>query len=246
MERDRRPQPGVRRRKGRTRRGATTGGGTGKASRQDLERHVIAVQRTVRTCGGCGQCCTEGYNAVRILPAEAVRIVRHLGGLPPARRDPLLRRAWESVERYGLRSDGPKVRCTCPFLEDDLRCALPLRVKPTACLSFNPLGPGRCGQEPGWYFAVHDREEIENRRAGLDARDAPIPVAVLATLRDDPGLHAPGPNGLEPKAPSGVHGRTKPSGGGPPRAHAESGIRPRTSAVEPRPPRTRRRRRLSG
>jgi len=140
---------------------------------------VIAVQRTVRTCGGCGQCCTEGYNAVRILPVEAARVARYLDTLPAARRDRLLRRARGAVEQYGLRGDGPKVRYTCPLLEDDLRCALPLQVKPTACLSFNPLDPDRCGQEPAWYFAVHDREERENRRAGLGAREAPIPVAVL-------------------------------------------------------------------
>ena len=28
-------------------------------------------QRTVRTCEGCGLCCTEAYNSVRILPIEA-------------------------------------------------------------------------------------------------------------------------------------------------------------------------------
>ena len=182
VERNRRSRPGTRRRKGRPRRGAAAGGGIPKASRLDLERHVVAVQRTVRTCGGCGQCCTEGHNAVRILPLEAARIARYLDALPRLRRDRLLGRAREAVERYGLRGDGPKVRYTCPFLEEDLRCVLPLGVKPTACLSFNPLDPDRCGQEPAWYFAVHDREERENRRAGLGAREAPIPVAVLRCI----------------------------------------------------------------
>jgi Fe-S-cluster containining protein len=212
-----------------------------KASRRDLERHAIAVQRTVRTCGGCGQCCTEAYNAVRILPVEAARVAHYLDTLPPAHRDRLLRRARETVERYGLRGDGPKVRYTCPFLEDDLGCALPLHVKPTACLSFNPVDPDRCEQEPAWYFPVHDREERENRRAGFDARDAPIPVALLAAVRDrpDPCTRARVDSRRQATAPASP--RTASGGKDPGERLAEGEHRSDTGPVGPPPRRPRRR-----
>jgi Fe-S-cluster containining protein len=148
---------------------------------------VLDVQRTIRTCEGCGLCCTDAYNAVKILPLEARRIVRHLEGLPRAVREDLLALVEQAVARYRLRADGPKIRYTCPFLEPNLGCALPLHVKPTACLSFNPVDPDRCEQEPEWYFPAHDREEAENREAGLAPEETPLPVAVLAAHGDGTG-----------------------------------------------------------
>jgi len=154
------------------------------SARRALERHVREVQSTVRTCEGCGACCTDEYNAVRVLPVEALRIARHLDGLPRDLRKHLLGRVAAAMDRYQLRPSGPKTRYTCPFLDPDRGCALPLHVKPTACLSFNPVDPDRCEQEPQWYFPAHDAEARANRGAGLPETDAPIPVAVHTALAD--------------------------------------------------------------
>jgi Fe-S-cluster containining protein len=147
--------------------------------RAALQRHVLQVQRSVRTCAGCGLCCTEPWNTLQVLPWEAQRIVRHLSRLEPARREALLERARAAVARHGLQRARGLPHYTCSFLEPDLRCALPLSVKPAACLSFNPLTPDRCDQQPEW-FARAGAEALEaNRRAGLPGRRRPIPAAVL-------------------------------------------------------------------
>ena len=153
------------------------------SGRAALERHVRHVQRTVRTCTGCGLCCTETYNSQQILPVEAERIAAHLRTLPAARRDSLLERARRAVSRWRLRrSRAALPRYTCSFLDADLRCALPLGVKPVACLSFNPLTPDACDQEPEWFAPAGAEVTAANRAAGLSARRQPIPVAVLDAL----------------------------------------------------------------
>lgn len=150
------------------------------SGRARLERHVQAVQRTVRACAGCGLCCTATYNSVAILPWEARRIAAHLASLAPARRTTLLDRARLAVERFRLARPGRGLRhYTCAFLEPDLTCALPLGVKPAACLSFNPLTPERCDQEPEWFAGAGAEAEAANRAAGLPGRRTPIPLAVL-------------------------------------------------------------------
>jgi len=151
--------------------------------RAALQRHVQQVQRTVRTCTGCGLCCTEAYNTQAILPVEAQRIARHLRTLPAARREALLERARRAVQRWRLRRAGARLpRYTCSFLQPDLRCALPLDIKPVACLSFNPLTPDACDQEPEWFAEAGAEVAAANRAAGLPARRRPIPVAVLDAL----------------------------------------------------------------
>jgi len=156
-------------------------------ARRALERHVRDVQRTIRTCEGCGACCTDEYNAVKILPVEARRIVQHLEGLHEGLRAALLERVAQAVAHYRLEAGGPKLRYTCPFLDPNLGCALPLAVKPTACLSFNPLDPDRCKQEPEWYFPAHEADERANRAAGLSGDETPLPVAVLRMARASGG-----------------------------------------------------------
>ncbi|MHB8763426.1 MAG: YkgJ family cysteine cluster protein [Deferrisomatales bacterium] len=158
------------------------GGAAGGAARGRLERHVVRVQREVRSCAGCGACCTEAYNSVRILPAEAERIAEHLARLGALRRKALVARLRAAVERHGLRAAGGPTPYDCPFQEADLSCALPLAVKPTACLSFNPVNPDSCDQDPELYHAAHDEERRRNREAGLPSRRSAIPVEVLAAL----------------------------------------------------------------
>ena len=143
---------------------------------------MVEVQRTVRTCEGCGLCCTEAFNSVRVLPVEGERIARHLATLDEARRRELTRRMERSITRFGLEREG-KPRYTCPFLGPDLRCALPLDVKPVACLSFNPWTPDHCDQEPDWYESAHAEVERQNRAAGLPERKDAIPVAVRRAMK---------------------------------------------------------------
>ena len=101
----------------------------------------------------------------------------------PARpRADLERRLRATIARYGLRRGGERKRYTCAFLEPDMRCALPLSVKPVACLSFNPLTPVDCDQEPEWYQPVHDEVLRASRAAAISTRRAPIPVVVLEAL----------------------------------------------------------------
>ncbi len=147
--------------------------------RAALQRHVLRVQRTIRTCTGCGLCCTAAYNTLQILPWEARRIVEHLRQLPAGRLDGLLERARAAVARHRLGRARGLPRYTCSFLEPDMSCALPLDSKPVACLSFNPLTPDRCDQEPGWFERAGAEALAANRAAGLPARRAPIPRAVL-------------------------------------------------------------------
>jgi Fe-S-cluster containining protein len=151
--------------------------------RAALQKHVLEVQRTVRTCAGCGLCCTAAHNTMTILPLEAERILAHLARLPARRREALLARARAAVARWRLsRAGGPR-RYTCSFLEPDMSCALPLQVKPVACLSFNPLTPDACDQEPEWFERAGAEVAAANRRAGRAGRRRPIPAALLDALQ---------------------------------------------------------------
>jgi len=159
-------------------------------ARAALERHVVQVQRTIRTCTGCGLCCTATYNTMQILPWEGARIAAHLQNLPASRRDTLVGRLRAAVRRWRLRrSDrdraaGRLLHYTCAFLEPDMSCALPLDIKPVACLSFNPLSADSCDQEPHWFRRAGQEVEARNRAAGLPMQREPIPVAALAALDD--------------------------------------------------------------
>ncbi len=156
-------------------------------ARTELERHVIEVQQTIRTCADCGLCCTDAFNSVEILPIEAHRVAQHLESLPEARREALVARLEATVARYELdRRGSSKRRYTCSFLEPDASCCLPLGVKPVACLAFNPLTPDACDMEPDHYHAAHDPVELENRAHSLPPKKLPIPLAILAALRSPP------------------------------------------------------------
>ncbi len=156
-------------------------------ARAALEAHVLERQRSVRSCTGCGLCCTETYNAVHVLPVEGARIARWLQGGGRARRAELLARVRAALARTpALRSSRAGVRYTCPFLEQDLRCALPLSVKPVACLAFNPITRDRCDQEPGRYHAAHRPIAETNRALGLEDRLRSIPAAVELALEKAP------------------------------------------------------------
>lgn len=155
--------------------------------RARLERHVLAVQRDIRSCAGCGMCCTAAHNSMRILPWEAQRIATHLRTLSVARRNALVARLRVTSQRYRLAgSRRRETAYTCSFLEDDLTCALPLGVKPVACLSFNPLTPDACDQEPEWFARAADEVTRRNTEAGLSDEVEAIPRAVLRALEDGP------------------------------------------------------------
>ncbi len=159
----------------------------GARARAELERHVVATQRSIRSCSGCGLCCTEAYNAVHVLPIEGERIARWLRAAPAKLRDALAARVGRALDQQPrLRTSKAGERYTCPFLEPDFRCALPLDVKPIACLAFNPITPDRCDQEPGRYHAAHAPLAEENRALGLERRLRSIPAAVARALRIGP------------------------------------------------------------
>src|SRR5262249_48918177 len=161
--------------------------------RAALQRHVLEVQRTIRTCTGCGLCCTAAHNTMTILPLEAGRIVAPLRRLPAPRREALLARARAAVARWRLARAGGLRHYTCSFLEPDMSCALPLHVKPVACLSFNPLTPDACDQEPEWLERAGAEVAADNRRAGRPARRRPIPAAVLKAAEARPSHGSPEP-----------------------------------------------------
>lgn len=171
--------------KGLLKRPGKPGATDGNHRRRALEIHVIDVQRKIRSCAGCGLCCTETYNAIKILPVEAGRIAGWIRQQPPEVQKDLGARLLAAVKKYRLKQDAP-VRYTCSFLEADMRCALPLHVKPVACLSFNPLTRDSCDQEAQWYHRVHPIEERRNREQGLPAKLQSIPLAVLDALEKKP------------------------------------------------------------
>lgn len=145
---------------------------------------MVRVQREIRSCAGCGACCTDEYNSVRILPIEARRIAEHWAELPRSQVAELAARLRATNAAFGLRLAGPQAPYTCPFLEEDRTCCLPLGVKPTACLSFNPITSDACTQEPELYHRAYDEERLRNQQAGLSPRRSPIPPAVLRAWSD--------------------------------------------------------------
>ena len=151
--------------------------------RRPLIEHVERVQKNVRSCSGCGLCCTEAYNAQRILRIEATDIADHLATLPARRRDALLHRVDAVIARYRLAKAHEARLYTCPFLEPDFTCALPFHVKPLACLTFNPTTKDSCDQESKRFDLALPALEAANRAAGHDGKLAPIPVAVKAAWR---------------------------------------------------------------
>ncbi|HMS16253.1 MAG TPA: hypothetical protein PKA37_05385 [Planctomycetota bacterium] len=152
--------------------------------RLELEAHVGSVQDSIRSCRDCGLCCTKAHNSAQILPIEALRIAQHLLDLPEARRQELVSRLQATTQENGLKMGGPAVPYTCSFLNSDATCALPRSIKPTLCLSFNPLDEDTCDQEPDWFFPTHDVDVIRNLRASLPKVQSSIPPAVLAALDD--------------------------------------------------------------
>lgn len=151
-----------------------------------LIRKVLRVQQHV-SCAGCGLCCTERFNSVRVLPIEGAVIAHHLQSLKPRRRRDLLARLRDAVRRYRLRNDGKLAHYTCPFLERDFSCALPFAVKPLACLSFNPVDRERCDQDERDYSRLFGPLDALNAQHFRSARRAAIPVQVLAFMDREPG-----------------------------------------------------------
>jgi Fe-S-cluster containining protein len=166
--------------------------------RQHLVDHVLETQRTVRSCTGCGLCCTAAYNTVRILPIEAARIAQHVGGLEVGRRRLLIARLRATVARFALGTGSRPKLYTCSFLEPDQTCALPFDVKPVACLAFNPIHDDRCEMDDVRFFAAHDPIEKANGQQGWPDRRSPIPVAVLSVL-DDTKTLSPRPRRGRPR-----------------------------------------------
>ena len=123
---------------------------------------------TVRTCDGCGLCCTEAYNSVRILPIEAERIARHLDALAAAPARGLARPGSGSRSpRSASRPRLDRQPYTCPFLEPDFTCALPFDVKPVACLAFNPVTDDHCEMDVDRFDRAHaPRDAAGTARAG--------------------------------------------------------------------------------
>lgn len=153
--------------------------------RGELGTHVAEVQREIRSCAGCGLCCTEAHNAVRILRVEAERIARWVASRSRRSRATLRARIDGTIRTYRLGRGAAAAHYTCAFLEPDLTCALPFDVKPTACLSFNPLDRERCDQEAERFRTVDEATALHNRAAGYGEQRLPIPLAVRDAL--DPG-----------------------------------------------------------
>ncbi len=180
-----------------------------EAARGRLVAHVLDVQARIRSCAGCGECCTARFNSVRILPVEARRIAEHLATLSPAQGRELLGRIRRAIARSGLRRGGPVRRYRCPFLEEDRTCAVPLDVKPVACLAFNPVHVERCEMETMRFFAAHDPVEAANARLGLPPERLPIPLAVHEILSGTEVLVGPGVDAMAAEgghAPAAGHG----------------------------------------
>jgi len=153
--------------------------------KQALVRKVLRIQRSV-SCTGCGLCCTERFNTVRILPLEGRVIAEHVLAQPERERTTWEKRLRDAVARHGLTARSGAVGYTCPFLEKDLTCALPFAVKPVACLSFNPVDRERCDQNEHDYFSVFDRIERRNADELGDDKRAAIPLMVLRFLGRGP------------------------------------------------------------
>jgi Fe-S-cluster containining protein len=157
------------------------------AEREKLIHRMRRIQASVRSCAGCGLCCTRAHNSVRIMAVEARHIARYVAGRSPARRAAFRARLRKAIQDHGLRADGVSRRYTCPFLEADLRCALPLHIKPTACLAFNPLDRDRCDMDADLLASAYrSLEKLSMRRQAPTDRHA-IPIAVLAALGEEAG-----------------------------------------------------------
>lgn len=176
-----RPQPSRSRRPRSAQRPAGAGRQSSEQIRAQLLEHVLERQQQVRSCAGCGLCCTAAHNAIRILPIEADRIAAWMRTQTRQRYLALKARIQNAIRRFRLVAGKPG-RYTCPFLEKDLRCALPFEQKPVACLTFNPITQDHCDQEPKWFRRAHPPVSDQNRRAGLPDLASPIPVAVQDAL----------------------------------------------------------------
>src|SRR5688572_13480755 len=84
--------------------------------RAALEAHVVEVQRTIRSCAGCGLCCTSAHNAVQILPLEAERVARWIEAQPAERSAELRARVERTIRRHRLEDDAEPRLYTCAFL----------------------------------------------------------------------------------------------------------------------------------
>jgi 23S rRNA pseudouridine2605 synthase len=162
--------------------------------RAELIEHVRGIQATVRSCAGCGLCCTSQYNSVRILPVEARRIAAAVRSRQPKRRADLIARTRAAIAEFRLAARPERQSYTCPYLDPDLTCALTFSEKPIACLSFNPVTTDHCEMDAKRFARAHAEVEKENRAVGRDKLRLPIPVAVVMILEEEPAaVRAPAP-----------------------------------------------------
>ncbi len=88
------------------------------------------------TCDTPGACCLdEHFVNVRISRLEAVAIGGVLDSLPIERRDAVIRRIADAVERFGLDdSDDPLKTYACPLYEKGTGCLVHEKAKPLPCI----------------------------------------------------------------------------------------------------------------
>jgi hypothetical protein len=87
------------------------------------------------TCEVKGSCCLDAHFVnVHISRLEAVNASRVLGNLPKPLRERVGERVRDSIERYGLQSEGDTYSQTyaCPLFEPGIGCLIH-DVKPAAC-----------------------------------------------------------------------------------------------------------------
>jgi len=88
------------------------------------------------TCNTPGACCLdEHFVNVRISRLEAVAIGGVFDSLAAERRETVIERIADSIERYGLdEREDPLKTYACPLYEKGTGCLVHLRAKPLPCI----------------------------------------------------------------------------------------------------------------
>jgi Fe-S-cluster containining protein len=155
-----------------------------------LARTAAGVEKKrAFTCAGCdAHCCKVGRNGMLVTRLEAEAIVARLRDDPALRprAAELARRVSDTVRRHALHAgDATGAQTyTCPFLDEQNRCAIHGRGQPLGCITFMPMRGGGCDQHvPEFETALDAMARLNDEVYGPHGwQPMLIPVAVERAL----------------------------------------------------------------
>ncbi len=137
-------------------------------------------------CKSPGACCLdEHFVNVRISRLEAVAIAKAINSLEEERRESVLRRTEDTVEKYKLdEAIDPETTYACPLFERGTGCLVHATAKPLPCIA-HACYENEKDLPPDDLLTEREAaiEKLDQRTYGKCGSLLPLPVAVMYEIR---------------------------------------------------------------